>query len=1219
MGSDDGSSSKVIPVKVAVRVRPLNGRETREGCQECLDVTNGSPQVVVRGTEKAFTFDFAYSNDCSQAYIYETAVKNVVTNLFKGYNVTVVAYGQTGSGKTHTMGTAYTEGEIPHNEAGIIPRAVRDIFDGVGNQTECEFMVKVSFIELYKENLFDLLSTKNRDECSVDIREDPRGGIKIVGLSEIPVATLDETMKCLEQGALNRATGATAMNAHSSRSHAIFSLHIQQRNKKEGESITCSKFHMVDLAGSERAKKTGATGERFKEGVNINKGLLALGNVISALCEEGGRGHIPYRDSKLTRLLQDSLGGNSHTVMIACVSPADSNLEETLSTLRYADRARKIKNKPIVNRDPQAAELARLRQQVQQLQVQLLSSNSHSGGIRVASADEINALLDQNRLLQDENEKLARALHTALDENTSMAEKALLAEMSQDRLKMKLEELRAQTGNTVEVLNKTFDVTCNPKYEDQINLVKELQSKIIELQGEQRKGEKAIMDHELSRHNISTNTLMISSDETTSSTFITQDVKCGENTTESVDELSKQFGTEYTLRQAKLNEELQDLNKALAMKEELMSKMTVNDTHFLAMKATYEKEKKDLETHIDLLSKEKDELTQQLKVVSHSSAGNKVSEQRRKRVQELETQITDLKKKQKEQAKLLRLKDQSEQKVNKLNSEIQSMKATRVKLIRQMKEDNEKFRVWKAQKDREVAKLKEADRRKEYQIVKMERLHSKQQNVLRRKMEEAVAINKRLKDAMALQKAGAEKRAASRDPGGAGNRIRSWLEGELEVVSVKKQAKQSLKNLVEDRKTISDQINSTKAQMKKGDLSPEMLSEFWKKIGDLDNDLQLRSAQINDLQTKIVDGDEDASSKKRFDSIQSMIEAKCALHLLFDVATSNHVNTAAREADLKDLQSQYDEVANTLEEMEAELKTLKENHQAELTRTGRQHEEKVLFLLGHMPKVEHEVVENEDAHSIALRERLQFQEDEIARLSTLHEELEAKREECETLKKELANAKVAGSSQVVYNPTVANNDRRRTYVKTKPTKKVELVEEPLFESEEDSDGGDTKDDPDWRKTPLFRRIRQLTHNVRSFEDANEENEEEILGKKDKKNATKRDSDGEVKCGCKGDCSKKICACRKNSNACGLKCKCNVIKCKNRSTPDSSISDVSKGDTLLNSTFDITALPLQESNINKRPRLQVTSSLLDTSSHSESDSPDFLPKFKIDYSESPSLF
>merc|ERR1719322_286409 len=230
-------------------------------------------------------------------------------------------------------------------------------------------------MELYNEQLFDLLSNKSRKEDTiVDIREDGNRGIKIPGLTEMDITSVANTMSLLEKASEGRVTAATAMNARSSRSHAIFTLSIEARNKSDGRALTVSKFHMVDLAGSERQKKTKAKGDRLKESTNINMGLLSLGNVISALGEEnrGANTHIPYRDSKLTRLLQDSLGGNSHTLMIACVSPADSNLEETISTLRYADRARKIKNKPIVNKDPRNEELSRLRNQVQQLQMQLL-------------------------------------------------------------------------------------------------------------------------------------------------------------------------------------------------------------------------------------------------------------------------------------------------------------------------------------------------------------------------------------------------------------------------------------------------------------------------------------------------------------------------------------------------------------------------------------------------------------------------------------------------------------------------------------------------------------------------------------------------------------------------------------------------------------------------------------------------------------------------------
>ena len=202
----------------------------------------------------------------------------------------------------------------------------------------------------------------------LNIREE-NNSIRVVGLSETEVSDANETIHMLEMGSSNRMTGGTAMNEQSSRSHAIFTISLEQFNPNKGNDLVKSKFHLVDLAGSERQSKTKAEGLRLKEGINIKLGLLALGNVISVLGEDNIK-HVPYRESKLTRLLQDSLGGNSHTLMIACASPADSNMEETRSSLQYADRARKIKNKPIINIDPQLAELNNLTKKVQFLEAE---------------------------------------------------------------------------------------------------------------------------------------------------------------------------------------------------------------------------------------------------------------------------------------------------------------------------------------------------------------------------------------------------------------------------------------------------------------------------------------------------------------------------------------------------------------------------------------------------------------------------------------------------------------------------------------------------------------------------------------------------------------------------------------------------------------------------------------------------------------------------------
>uniref|UniRef100_A0A915JGB5 Kinesin-like protein n=1 Tax=Romanomermis culicivorax TaxID=13658 RepID=A0A915JGB5_ROMCU len=286
----------------------------------------------------------------------------LIEKLFEGYNCTIFAYGQTGSGKTFTMGTECCDFTIDSDRKGMIPRIVEAIFARADSDDESEIIVKCSMLEIYEERVLDLLSDKS-EKPELFIREHPQEGIFVQNLCQVQVGDSHQTMQQLAQGCLSRTKGGTAMNSESSRSHAIFTIFVKKLMKSDSGTRFCySKLHLVDLAGSERLKKTQAQGERKKEGIKINEGLLALGNVISALTDSTQqRSHIPYRDSKLTRLLQDSLGGNTYTVMITCVSPADSNYDETLNSLRYAERAKKIKNKPTVNEDPNAREICDLR------------------------------------------------------------------------------------------------------------------------------------------------------------------------------------------------------------------------------------------------------------------------------------------------------------------------------------------------------------------------------------------------------------------------------------------------------------------------------------------------------------------------------------------------------------------------------------------------------------------------------------------------------------------------------------------------------------------------------------------------------------------------------------------------------------------------------------------------------------------------------------------
>ncbi|XP_033708017.1 kinesin-like protein KIF7 isoform X1 [Tursiops truncatus] len=347
------------PVRVALRVRPLLPKELLHGHQSCLRVEPGHGRVTL-GRDRHFGFHVVLDEDAGQEAVYQACVQPLLEAFFEGFNATVFAYGQTGSGKTYTMGEA-SVASLHEDEQGIIPRAMAEAFKLIDENDLLDCLVHVSYLEVYKEEFRDLLEvgTASRD---IQLREDDRGNVVLCGVKEVDVEGLDEVLSLLEMGNAARHTGATHLNRLSSRSHTVFTVTLEQRGRAPSRlprpvagQLLISKFHFVDLAGSERVLKTGSTGERLKESIQINSSLLALGNVISALGDPQRRGsHIPYRDSKITRILKDSLGGNAKTVMIACVSPSSSDFDETLNTLNYASRAQNIRNRATVNWRPEA-------------------------------------------------------------------------------------------------------------------------------------------------------------------------------------------------------------------------------------------------------------------------------------------------------------------------------------------------------------------------------------------------------------------------------------------------------------------------------------------------------------------------------------------------------------------------------------------------------------------------------------------------------------------------------------------------------------------------------------------------------------------------------------------------------------------------------------------------------------------------------------------------
>ncbi|XP_068914980.1 kinesin-like protein unc-104 isoform X8 [Tenebrio molitor] len=371
-------------VKVAVRVRPFNNREISRECK-CIIKMGGNTTTIINPKAdpkeplKSFNFDYSYwSHDeddpefSSQLVVYKDIGEEMLQHSFDGYNVCIFAYGQTGAGKSYTM-----MGKQEDGQEGIIPQICKDLFNRIhtNDNTDIKYSVEVSYMEIYCERVRDLLNPKNKGNLRV--REHPLLGPYVEDLSKLAVTSYEDIHDLIDEGNKARTVAATNMNETSSRSHAVFTIFFTQQRYDQTTALCTekvSKISLVDLAGSERADSTGAKGTRLKEGANINKSLTTLGKVISALAEIASKSKkskkadfIPYRDSVLTWLLRENLGGNSKTAMIAAISPADINYDETLSTLRYADRAKQIVCKAVVNEDANAKLIRELKEEIQKL------------------------------------------------------------------------------------------------------------------------------------------------------------------------------------------------------------------------------------------------------------------------------------------------------------------------------------------------------------------------------------------------------------------------------------------------------------------------------------------------------------------------------------------------------------------------------------------------------------------------------------------------------------------------------------------------------------------------------------------------------------------------------------------------------------------------------------------------------------------------------------
>ncbi|KAI7730932.1 hypothetical protein M8C21_032489 [Ambrosia artemisiifolia] len=863
-------------VKVALHIRPLLPHERLNGGQECLDVVPGTPQVLIGS--HSFIFDHVYGGGGSPSdSMFEECAVPLLDDLFQGYNGTIIAYGQTGSGKTYTMGTNPKES----SHRGLIFQVMDTIFNKIeALKHQSEFQLHVSFIEILKEEVRDLLDSGiiERLEASdgnpenaipgkppLQIRKSPDGALSL-GSNEVSVSTQKDMAACLEQGCLNRSVASTDMNNQSSRSHAIFTIHIEQKEKNKGETNSsefmgeeyrCAKFHLVDLAGSERAKRAGSEGLRLKEGIQINKGLLALGNVISALGDEKKRkdgAHIPYRDSKLTRLLQAALGGNCKTVMIACVSPADYNAEETLNTLKYANRARNIQNKASVQKEVFPADTHKLRQQLRLLQAELAHRKE-------AELVELQDLKRKIGSLEATNLEL-------LEKINGYHRKCAVVEAANSELQ-KIHECRSKPA----VVNP-----CDTNYYD-------------DTRGSQCTSPEAIIEYAASG-DIAGNILR--------------------------EPDNMMIEKEHGIQQNTLPKEFNDFDKHLEQKESEMKLLGSLDVE--ALEQRYGGKIRSLEHDKRLLQLEKDDLQLERdglrdEIARHESLGEPIKKEKAIFADNHEAIEADTERKHQHEIEVLKQKNQDA--VKRLQDEVRSIKSQKVQLQQKVKHEEEQFRQWKTNHEKQMMQVKKESRKSEIELQKLNALYQRQTQVCQRKTEEAARATKKLKELLEARKVTARRETVGQPRGqprsGQINTLKRWLNNELDKVMHVHKLRMNHEKQTQSHAKLKEELSFLKQQdklssqgskaQKEPSLSPNSRAT---RIVSLESRVKSSSAALAMLSSQISEaGKGDHASVARWKMLHALGDAKDLLRHLFGIAIEARRRLLEKEYETK---AQFDEL-----------------------------------------------------------------------------------------------------------------------------------------------------------------------------------------------------------------------------------------------------------------------------------------------------------------------
>ncbi|XP_017075491.2 LOW QUALITY PROTEIN: kinesin-like protein KIF21A [Drosophila eugracilis] len=744
--------NKDSAVRVAVRIRPQNSRELIDMCRICTTVTVGEPQIFL-GSDKAFTFDYVFDTNSNQCDIYSECVERLVDNTLHGYNATVLAYGQTGSGKTYTMGTGF-EHDSESSESvllGIIPRAVQHIFSGI-EQLEAsssselpasggspQFSLAVQYIELYNEEIVDLLDPFNKN-TNFKIHEDSSGQITISGASIKPIIQPLDALKYLQQGALARTTASTKMNDQSSRSHALFTIFVRRQrllapndnvSDNDLETLT-SKFHFVDLAGSERLKRTQATGERAREGISINSGLLALGNCISALGDKSRRAmHVPYRVSKLTRLLQDSLGGNSQTLMIACVSPSDRDFMETLNTLKYANRARNIKNKVKINQDQSSRTISQLRREIAALQLELLEYKQGKLVVDCEGNTAISDTFNENKLLMSDNKRLQQRLKTLQSTITTLTERNVYLNTKFDSNKLNSKECSDDEITKVIGQYMMEIEQLQTKLIESEEYRKQMEAKVAFLSRNTKPVydvdlvEKAKKDLERERELLMSRSLPGTQNQNVS----VEEPEAGSSDSEGEGEVDN----------------LETIENDIEMRTKLIKQLELTNERCVLMQRYYEDQLNILKNKIGNTQKERDDVLANMASSLSTKSNDSLAEVKLEfeaKISSMKIQVKKLQNAQREHIRQQQKTKSNEIRISKMRDELIGLKNTKVKLMNKITQQSNLHKEEDSRKSKEIAQLLKEQRRQKNAVISLEAKINAKEQILKRKTEEVIALRK---------------------------------------------------------------------------------------------------------------------------------------------------------------------------------------------------------------------------------------------------------------------------------------------------------------------------------------------------------------------------------------------------------------------------------------------------------------------------------------------